>query len=67
MLKPNGNFKLSKSAKRQLATEPNAQKRGMLKAGHIQAELAEAIVPKREPRKEGRSFNGPESLETVSI
>ena len=67
MLKPTGNFKLSKSVKRLLATEPNAEKRGMLKAGFIQAELHEAIAPKREPRKEGRSFNGPESLETVSI
>lgn len=65
-MKPNGNFKLSKSAKRQLATEPNAQKRGMLKAGHIQAELYAAVVPKREPRKD-RPVNGPESLETVSI
>jgi hypothetical protein len=67
MLKPTGNLKLSKSAKRQLATEPNAAKRGALKAGHIQAELAAAIQPKRERRPEGRAVNGPDSLETVSI
>ena len=62
MLKANGNFKLSKSAKRQLATEPNAQKRGMLKAGMIQAELAAAIVPKREPRTD-RAVNGAGSVD----
>ena len=67
MLKPNSNFKMSKEAKRQLDTIVDPQQRGALKAGHIQAELAATIVPKREPRKEGRSFNGPESLETVSI
>ena len=62
MLKPHGNFKLSKTAKRQLATEPNAQKRGMLKAGFIQAELAAAIVPKREPRT-ARPTNGADSVD----
>ena len=62
MLKANGNFKLSKTAKRQLATEPNAQKRGMLKQGMIQAELAAAIVPKREPRKD-RPVNGADSVD----
>ena len=64
MLKANGNFRLSKSAKRQLATEPNKDKRGMLKQGMIQAELAEAIQPKREPRKEGsRPVNGVDSVD----
>ena len=54
MYKPNGNFKLSKTSKRFLATIVNSNQKGMLKAGLIQAELAAAIVPKREPKREGK-------------
>jgi hypothetical protein len=63
MLKSNGNFKLSKSAKRVMATEPNSEMRNHVKRLHIQGELAAAIQPKRERRPEGRVTNGPESVD----
>lgn len=61
-MKPTANFKLSKTSKRFLATITNSQQKGMLKAGLIQAELYEAVVPKREPRKD-RPVNGAESVD----
>ena len=61
-MKPNGNFKLSKTSKRFLATIVNSQQKGMLKQGLIQAELFAAVVPKREPRKE-RPVNGADSVD----
>lgn len=65
MLKSNGNFKLSKSAKRVMATEPNSEMRNHIKKLHIQGELAAAIQPKRERRPEG-SANGPQSVELTN-
>lgn len=52
MLKPTANFKLSKSAKRILATVVNPQLKGALKKGYIQAELAAQQQP---PRRENRT------------
>jgi hypothetical protein len=53
MLKPTANFKLSKQTKRFMATMVDPVKRNSFKNDMIQAELASAIAPKREPRKEG--------------
>ena len=53
-MKPGPNFKLSKTSKRFLATIVNAQQKGMLKKGLIEAELYEAVVPKREPKSNNR-------------
>lgn len=53
-MKSGPNFKLSKTSKRFLATIVNAQQKGMLKAGLIQAELHEAVVPKREPKRDNK-------------
>ena len=41
-MKTDKNFKLSKSAKRVLATIPNKDKRGLVKKMHIEAEVLEA-------------------------
>jgi hypothetical protein len=49
-MKPGPNFKLSKTSKRFLATIVDPQQRGLLKTGLIQAELHEAVQPKREPK-----------------
>jgi hypothetical protein len=49
-IKPTKNFNLSKTSKRFLATITNPQLKGELKRGLIQAELHEAIQPKREKR-----------------
>jgi hypothetical protein len=63
-MKPTANFKLSKTSKRFLATITGSEKKGMLKKGLIEAELYAAVVPKREPRKEGpRPVNGADSVD----
>jgi hypothetical protein len=62
MLKSNGNFKLSKSVKRFMATISDPEMRNHVKRLHIQGELAAAIQPKRERRPEG-SANGPQSVD----
>ena len=50
MLKPNKTFKLSKQTKRFMCTIADPVARHEYKRAMIQAELAAAIVPKREPR-----------------
>ena len=58
MLKPNKTFKLSKQTKRFMATMINADERNAFKRAMIQAELAAAIVPKREkPRRDAPQGN----------
>lgn len=55
-MKPGKTFNLSKQTKRFMATMVNAEQRNAFKRAMIQAELAAAIVPKREkPRREGQS------------
>ena len=51
MLKPGKTFNLSKQTKRFMATIVDPVARGEYKRAMIQAELAAAIAPKREPRK----------------
>ena len=46
MPKANGNFKLSKTSKRIIATHINAHKRGEAKRAFIEAELYAAIQPR---------------------
>ena len=48
-----GNFKLSKTSKRMIATIVDPHHRGVHKRALIQAELAAAIVSKREKRTPG--------------
>ena len=50
-MKTDKNFKLSKSAKRVLATIVDKQKRGHVKRLHIEAEVLEAIVPQSRREK----------------
>jgi hypothetical protein len=52
-MKPGPNYKMSSLTKMSLATILDPQKRGEWKRAMIQAELAAAIQPKREPRKQG--------------
>ena len=52
-MKAKGNFKLSKTSKRMISTIVDPHQRGALKRAMIQAELAAAIVPKREKRTPG--------------
>jgi hypothetical protein len=52
-IKPGKTFVLSKQTKRFMATFVNAEQRNAFKRAMIQAELAAAIQPKREPRKQG--------------
>jgi len=52
-MKAKSNFKLSKTSKRMIATVIDPHQRGALKRAMIQAELAAAIVPKREKRPPG--------------
>jgi len=54
-IKPTKNFNLSKTSKRFLATIVNPQLKSDLKRGLIQAELHQAIQPKREKRPQGDS------------
>lgn len=46
MIKPTASYRMSKTAKRMLATIVDPQIRGALKQSVIQAELAAAIRPK---------------------
>ena len=57
-MKSGPNFKLSKTSKRFLATIVNSNQKGMLKAGLIQAELAAAVVPKREGKGAPQDYTG---------
>ena len=50
MLKPNKTFRLSKQTKRFMCTIADPVERNEYKRIMIQAELAAAIAPKREPR-----------------
>jgi hypothetical protein len=56
MLKPNANFKLSKSAKRLMAATADKNYSNMIKKNFIQAELASAIQvrPVKGPKKESQ-------------
>ena len=47
-MKPNANFKLSKSAKRLMASSPNREKSTIIKKMMIDAEISAAHQPKRE-------------------
>ena len=58
MLKPNKTFKLSKQTKTLLASITDTVKRNEWKRAMIQAELASAIVPKREPRGDNKRPQG---------
>lgn len=51
-MKANANFKLSKSAKRLIASEPNAEKANHMKRMFIQAELSAAVQPRVSKRKD---------------
>jgi hypothetical protein len=53
MLKPTGNFKLSKQTKRFMATYTDPVQRNSFKRDMIQAELHAMIQP---PRKEKRTY-----------
>ena len=50
-MKPGKTFNLSKQTKRFMATITNAEDRNAYKRAMIQAELAAAVVVKREPRE----------------
>ena len=50
-MKPGPNYRMSKQAKRFLATIADPHKRALIKAGTIQAELAAAVQPRREKSK----------------
>ncbi len=50
-MKPGPNYKMTKQSKRFLATIVDPHKRGMIKAGTIQAELASLVQPRREKGK----------------
>lgn len=52
MFKPGKTFNLSKESKRMLCNILDPHLRGSWKRNMIQAELAEAVVPKREKRTE---------------
>lgn len=51
MIKPGKTFKLSKQSKRLMCSIVDAHKRNAFKRSMIQAELAAAVVIKREPRE----------------
>ena len=55
MLKPNKTFVLSKQTKRMMCSIVNTEERNAFKRMMIQAELAAAIVPKREKRPQGNA------------
>ncbi len=56
MHKPTASFKLSKSAKRMIASTPDKGRASLVKKMMIEAELSAAIQPKRERvRREGNS------------
>ena len=58
MLKPNANFKLSKSVKRLLAASADRRYSNLIKKNFIQAELAAAIQPRS--AKERKNEKGAE-------
>lgn len=60
MLKPNKTFKLSKQTKRFMCTFIDPVQRNAFKNAMIQAELAAAIVPKREKKPQG-GFPAPQT------
>jgi len=60
MLKPNKTFKLSKQTKRFMATMIDPEQRNAFKRAMIQAELAAAIVPKREKKPQG-TYQAPQT------
>jgi hypothetical protein len=53
MLKPGKTFNLSKQAKRLMAAQADPAMSNHVKRLHIQAELAQAIQPKRERAPKG--------------
>ena len=53
-IKPTASFRLSKQDKRFLATIIDPHKRGEIKRGMIQAQLASEQAPKREPKSRDR-------------
>lgn len=56
-IKPTANYKMSKTLKASLALSPfqDPHKKGEWKRAMIQAELAEAIQPKREKGRDNRN------------
>ena len=56
-MKPGKTFNLNKQTKRFMCTFVNAEQRHAFKRAMIQAELAAAIQPKREPRKQATGGN----------
>ncbi len=58
MLKPNKTFKISKQTKRLMCSIIDPVERNEFKRAMIQAELAAAIVPKREPRGDNKRPQG---------
>jgi len=58
-MKPGKTFKLSKPTKTMLASITDPVKRNEWKRAMIQAELAAAVVVKREPRDNKGSSRGP--------
>lgn len=57
MLKPTGNYRMSKQNKISLGREWNNPHRGQIRRAIIDAELASKIVIKREPRKDSPRSN----------
>lgn len=57
-MKPGKAFNLSKTTKRAMATIVDPHMRAAFKREMIQAEIAAAIVPKREPRVQGNANAG---------
>ena len=53
---PGKTFKLSKTTKRRMATIVDANERHAFKRAMIQAELANAVVPRSNKDKEKKSF-----------
>ena len=51
MIKPGKTFKLSKTTKRMMCSIVNAEQRNAYKRMMIQAELAAAVIVKREPKE----------------
>ena len=61
MLKPNGSFKLSKSAKRLIASCSDREQASHVKKMFIDAELAASIMPKiTKQRREGNAHGSKE-------
>ena len=58
-MKPTASFRLSKTAKRMIATEIDAHKRGEMRRAMIDAELSASIQPKREKGRRDQNSNNP--------